>query len=407
MFKLGLALNPDHIANLYDLGVSLVKTGAVMLAIPYFERAIELKPNFASSYVELGNALHFIGQTERAFDCHRMALQLEPLRTWNANNSRAEFSVFAIEGSGVGNTPSQFLLSKGAFDCHFLALLEGVTPDIEMLIQHCDVVINLISEVDQAQHILPAAADLMDRLGKPVVNHPRTILTTGRETMAERLADIPLCYVPKTIRCRRETLTGDNAPAVLARKGFVFPLLLRIVGSHGGDAFEKLHNPGDVATFIKTNLAQEFYVTEFVDYQSGDGYYRKYRFIFVDREIFPYHLAICDDWKVHHFRTDMAHHIWMQEEEKAFLNDPWQTFSEFHKSAFREIQAAVGLEFFGVDCSLDHHGNIVIFEVNASMLVHDDNATFQYKTPHCVRIKQAFHAMLSRAAEVKANAAAA
>ena len=37
----------------------------------------------------------------------------------------------------------------------------------------------------------------------------------------------------------------------------------------------------------------------------------------------PYHLAIGDDWKVHHFRTDMADHRWMQEEEElALLSDP-------------------------------------------------------------------------------------
>jgi hypothetical protein len=40
----------------------------------------------------------------------------------------------------------------------------------------------------------------------------------------------------------------------------------------------------------------------------------------------------------------------------------------------------------------------VVFEVNASMLIHDDNADFPYKTPHCIRIKEAFDAMLKRAA---------
>ena len=34
------------------------------------------------------------------------------------------------------------------------------------------------------------------------------------------------------------------------------------------------------------------YFIEYVDYRSADGYFRKYRFIFVDGQILPYHLAI-------------------------------------------------------------------------------------------------------------------
>ncbi len=48
--------------------------------------------------------------------------------------------------------------------------------------------------------------------------------------------------------------------------------------------------------------------------------------MFVDDEIFPYHLAIHDDWKIHHVNTDMANRQWMQDEEKAFLDAPGSVF---------------------------------------------------------------------------------
>ena len=35
-----------------------------------------------------------------------------------------------------------------------------------------------------------------------------------------------------------------------------------------------------------------------------------------------------------------------------------------------------------------------MFEVNATMLIHDDNAAFPYKAPFVVAIKSAFDAML-------------
>ncbi len=137
---------------------------------------------------------------------------------------------------------------------------------------------------------------------------------------------------------------------------------------------------------------------EYIDYASADGYFRKYRFIFVDGEILPYHLAIGNDWKVHHVSTDMARQPWMQREEAAFLAEPGTVFTAENYRALRTIRERIGLDYFGIDCGLDAAGNIVAFEVNASMLVHDDNAEFPYKDPAVRAIKQAFNAMLHRRA---------
>ena len=177
---------------------------------------------------------------------------------------------------------------------------------------------------------------------------------------------------------------------------FGFPLLLRTPGTHGGDAFEKIDTPAGIDAFLAQHPGEEYYVTEFVDYRSADGFFRKYRLMLVDGAVLPYHLAIADQWKIHHFRTEMGSHRWMQQEEEAFLDRPGAVFGPAHEAALHEIARIVGLEFFGVDCSLDRDGNLLIFEVNASMLIHDDNAGFAYKGPHVARIKAAFDAMLAR-----------
>ncbi len=142
-----------------------------------------------------------------------------------------------------------------------------------------------------------------------------------------------------------------------------------------------------------------FYVSEFVDYRSADGYFRKYRVIFIDGEILPYHLAIHDHWMVHHFRTDMANQEWMRKEEEAFLKDMSQVFDTAHQDALQKIGVATGLDYCGIDCALDQNGNIVVFETNATMLVHDEKEEiFAYKNPHIAKIKTAFDAMLARMA---------
>jgi hypothetical protein len=125
--------------------------------------------------------------------------------------------------------------------------------------------------------------------------------------------------------------------------------------------------------------------------------FRKYRIIFIDGEILPYHLAIHDDWKVHHFRTDMVNHPWMRFEEERFLENIGGVFNMAQQDALRAIASATRLDYGGVDCGLNRDGRIVVFEANASMLVHDETSEeFTYKNPYIARIKNAFDAMLSR-----------
>ena len=262
------------------------------------------------------------------------------------------------------------------------------------------VVVNLISDADQAEAVLPLAADLAGRLGKPTVNDPRKIQRTTRDATAALLAGIPGCLIPKVLR--------QNAGAELSMASLQAALpsasaiLARPVGTHGGDDFEKIDDPVKLAALLAQCPETDRYLIEYIDYRSTDGYFRKYRFIFVDDRILPYHLAIGNDWKVHHVSTDMANQPWMQQEEQAFLSDPAAVFAPSHYQALRAIQSRVGLDYFGIDCGLDVSGNLVVFEVNASMLVHERNEEFPYKAPFVQAIKLAFDAMLRKFASASA-----
>jgi len=94
----------------------------------------------------------------------------------------------------------------------------------------------------------------------------------------------------------------------------------------------------------------------------------------------------------------MADHEWMQRDEAAFLADPAAVFNASHYATLRSIRDRVGLDFFGIDCGFDRDGALVVFEVNASMLVHEQNEAFPYKDAHVRAIKQAFDAMLAERA---------
>jgi glutathione synthase/RimK-type ligase-like ATP-grasp enzyme len=212
--------------------------------------------------------------------------------------------------------------------------------------------------------------------------------------VAGKLADIALCRIPKTVRLSFAMIGGPQGQAAI--EGMPMPLLIRCAGTHGGDDFEKVDTANGIATFVRNHPDATFYLSEYIDYRSADGYFRKYRVICIGGEILPYHLAIHDHWMVHHFRTDMPNQAWMRTEEEAFLQDMAQVFDDRHQAALRQVGKASGLEYCGIDCGLDRDGNIVVFESNATMLVHDEkDALFAYKNPYIAKIKAAFDAMLA------------
>ena len=84
----------------------------------------------------------------------------------------ADFRVLALFAPFAGNTPTEYLLKNSAYDTDTFAVFPSCEYDIELLKGDVDVVLNLISDADQAEALLPLAIDLVGRFGKPVVTIP-------------------------------------------------------------------------------------------------------------------------------------------------------------------------------------------------------------------------------------------
>jgi tetratricopeptide (TPR) repeat protein len=392
-----LGEQPGNAVLHHQLGKVHYELEEVPAAIERFEKAIALNPRDSDSLYWIGGIRQRQGDDKAAQTAYAQAAEIQPLIRRPSIKSPADFRVLALYAPFGGNTPTEYLFKHADYDTDTLAVFENKAYDAVILKQGVDVVVNLISDVDQAGAMLPQAADLVERLGKPTINDPRKILRTTRDMVAELLTGIQGCRVPKIRRQQGgEKLSVDDIRQTFPSAASI---LARPVGTHGGDDFDKIDTIAELAAYLAKPAATDRYFIEYADYRSTDGFFRKYRFIFIEDNVLPYHLAIADEWKVHHVNTDMANQTWMQQEEAAFLNEPTRVFNARHYQALREIRQRIGLEYCGIDCALDTNGDLLVFEVNASMLVHDDNAEFAYKDPAVRRIKAAFDAMLAKFAK--------
>ena len=77
-YRRALELKPDYAEAYNNLGIVLKEQGKLDEAIACFRRALELKPDYAEAHSNLGSALKDQGKLDEAVACYRRALELRP-----------------------------------------------------------------------------------------------------------------------------------------------------------------------------------------------------------------------------------------------------------------------------------------------------------------------------------------
>jgi glutathione synthase/RimK-type ligase-like ATP-grasp enzyme len=251
-----------------------------------------------------------------------------------------------------------------------------------------DVIFNGVGEPDGARASLERAIPLVAASAVPVINDPRAVLRTGRAQMMAQLAGIEGLIVPRTVRYRRAEITPER----LAADGFAYPLLLRSPGFHAGAHFERAETAADVERVLALLPGTELYAIEYVDAYGSDGWMRKYRVAFVDGALYPVHMALARQWKVHYFSAAMSDHAEHRAEEQRFLGDLPATVGPAGMQALATIARTLGLDFGGVDFGRAVDGRLVVFEANATMAIYPpgDDPRWDYRR---AAIDRAIHAV--------------
>lgn len=231
--------------------------------------------------------------------------------------------------------------------------------------QRYDCILNLVSDPDQHPHVLEGLRKLLRGYRGRVINRPDAVLRTTRDQVAKRLAGIDGLRVPLTIRLPNPR--PGAAMAAVARSGLCFPLIVRLAGTHTGKSVSLAADAGELEAAC--GQAGDYILTEFVDFRSADGLFRKYRLWSFGRRTIFRHLAIADRWNIHiklgnQFMFDRPDLI---KEEVELMRRPEGDFDEKVHAVFDTVRQRLGLDFFGMDFAFDPQGRMVLFEANATM----------------------------------------
>ena len=124
---------------------------------------------------------------------------------------------------------------------------------------------------------------------------------------------------PLTITLPRADLLTENAEEFLLEQGFAYPMLMRSPGYFNGHFFEKVESKEDMARVAGTLPGENTIVIQYIDTMLSDGTIRKYRMMGIDKKLYPIHLAISFNWKIHYFSANMSDKQEFRDEEHAYL----------------------------------------------------------------------------------------
>jgi glutathione synthase/RimK-type ligase-like ATP-grasp enzyme len=222
-----------------------------------------------------------------------------------------------------------------------------------------------------------------------VINSPANVLQT-RRTDAHRFSEVPGLVTPVTITLPR---------TMLHCHGLGFPLLVRTPGFHTGRNFVRVERPDDLASAVERLPGKELTVIQYLDARGADGKFRKYRVMMIDGHLFPLHLAISSDWKVHYFAAEMAENESYRAQDAEFLEHMPDVLGARAMDALAIIQTVLGLDYGGIDFGLSPTGDVLLFEANATMVVNPPEAgeKWEYRRAPVQRIFAAVRSMLTGA----------
>jgi len=417
-----LSLDPGNFAALLELGNLALAGGYRSAARTAYSQAVALYPDNPLARVNLANVLRVDDECAAAATHYQAALALAPdlheahqglawiLQDTDPERAEVHFQAgftghalrtqpYRGEGAGVavlllvaargGNLPTQLWLDDRRFAV--TALYPDFYDPAQPLPPHV-LVMNAIGDADFCAGALARAETLLRTTAAPVINRPERVRSTGRAQNARRLGAIAGVIAPRTEARRASELAADAQ--------LHFPLLLRRPGFHTGQHFLRVGARAELPAALAELGAEELLAIEYLDARGADGMARKYRVMCIDGVLYPLHLAISRDWKIHYFSAANAESADYRAEERLFLEDMPAVLGSRAMQALTEIFATLGLDYAGIDFGLAADGSVLLFEANATMVVFPPppDPLWDYRRPAITAVLEAAARLVLRRA---------
>ncbi len=388
-FARAVACRPGYLDAIYNMGVVHGQLNRPAEAERYYRQALDLDPDFVNAHINLSSILIEDGRAAEAKRHIDAAYSRQ--NVFEKPSASADRSVLILLDAGKGNLNLTHLFSEKT-NSIVEWMIEYAADDQAVTLPRYDLVFNAMGDPDMTGDVFRPLGRFLETCARPLLNRPDRVARTARNTLPVLLEGIDDLLVPAVWRF---AAGGEWAELLVDR----LPLLIRPVHTHGGVGLMLARSPGEL---LQCAAAQSgpVYVSRFIDYRSADLLFRKYRIIFIDRQPYPYHLAISQNWMAHYYTAEMESSPWKLEEEQAFLQDPEAVLGCAGMQAIRAIGARMDLDYAGIDFSIMTDGRVLVFEANPAMLVHPETSPgpLEHKNPYVQRIFDAFEAMLQRSA---------
>lgn len=396
-FRKVLAARQNSADAWHNVGAAHLSLEEYEPAVAACRKALTLDAGHLGAYATLAQALGHLHRAAEAAEVRAEWARRQGIVVTRCRSEPPQARVLLLGAAEFCNVPTGGLFDRARFETISLNLMPPAQADNNLAMRGpalppIDIVFNAIGDADRGAPFFAHAAEFCQNLGRPLLNPPDRVARTRRDALPALLKDIPGLVVPRIRRIARADMTAFATTGEQSERS----LLVRPVGSHGGDDLMRIEDRAELVPYAERVPADEYYVSDFCDYRGADGFFRKYRLIFVDRQVFPYHLAITRHWLAHYWRAEMADT--MKREEEAFLADFRQAFRGAAADAVGEAARRLDLDYAGMDCTLLPDGRVLVFEANAAMLVHlrELREQFAYKHAHVPRIIDAMAEMVMR-----------
>ncbi len=365
-YSAAVTYHPHEASAHVNLGSVLLDMGDLSAAEQQFKIALDLNPDLSNAHQGLASIFQRQGNEAESGYHRNMGFGKQPISTSAYRGRGKPVQLLVLHSALEGNIPWQFLVDRNIFQTTAIAV-EYIDSRLPLPLHH--LIINAIGDADICQNGLEIAAQLIKKSQASVINCPTSVLQTGRLINARRLGSLSGVIAPRMALVQKMDMISGHALEIFEGNEFTFPLLLRPPGFHNGSYFVRVDSPDELNSASEGLPSENILVIEFIDSRLEDGLFRKYRVMSINGTLYPIHMAISTQWKVHYFSSDMEDNEKYRHEEEIFLNDFYAFLGAKAISALDKISQTLALDYCGIDFGMDKNGNVLLYEANSTMVI--------------------------------------